>query len=567
MPSDFDESRSAEEFRRSQAGQDLAQARQAKFSQITEEGVGNTVADKTGSPLLATLFTTAPAAAGSFAFRGVPKNAPEVKVDTDTVIEAIKKKSPKLAEDILPDKEIIESAQRLDIDLNPEHYSNNTGYREVIRSLKAKGGQQLQANEVKALDDIATKADELVENLGGSTDKSAVSDSILLETRGTIEGLSKQADVAYDAVRSRIPAATRVDTANIKQYLDEVLKELGGDKTQLATAEKKLFNLLNNKATEGSVTYAALDRVRKDIGSGFNKRSGPFKDDDSGLLRRVYSVLSDTQDNAANAFGVGDLYSRGRELVVKRKTLEDQAVALFGREANGSLVPQIRSASTGLIKGDAARFNKLMEALPESRRSEMASTVLGELFSSGSRTGGGLGTGFVKNFESLNRNKAAKNALFKHLPPEGRQRFNDIGRVLTGIVKSNAKSLANPSGTGSSVVQALESESFLSRLYNVGRKIVPAESVSTGVGLPGAGVAGVLGGLFSKQKIPAVTIADDFLTSPEFSRAIKVAIDGDTAKADQIIRGSSKFKRWVEVSGNTENLATASFIGWLTEDQ
>ena len=253
----------------------------------------------------------------------------------------------------------MDAAQRLGVDLNVEHYASNTAFQDVARALKSKPGSELLAGEVQALRDLSTRADDLVTEIGGALDKGAVSDDILNSTRTTIEDLRVQADIAYGKVREAIPAQTRVDTAGIREFIQGRLDDLGGDESLLSGVERKLLKLVES-GKDGSITYAALDRVRRDVGEGFNQRTGPFADKSQRVLREVYDNLSQTQNGVAEAFGIGELYTGARELVAKRKGIEDQAVALFGKDAAGSLVPKIRAAATGLPKGDVTAFNRLL---------------------------------------------------------------------------------------------------------------------------------------------------------------------------------------------------------------
>lgn len=578
------------------------QAQEERFNAIRQEGLGNSINEATGSPALATLFDTAPTALGGIfalrnaAIRGVdtpepptrPRpsfdspDGPQVSVGRPRLDEAAdltpqsvkiandlrKNKPKKVAEQILPDARTLAAAERLGISLNPEHYSTNAAFMEVMRSIKAKGGSNLQANEVVALRALSDRADNLIDELGGSIDKSSVSDDILSQTRDTIDDLQNQARVEYGRVNNAIPRATVVDTSDLSAYLNTKLGEVAGRAEFLSSAERQLLNLVkrDKKNPDGVVTYAALDRVRRDVGNGFNKRSGPFADDDDAILREVYGQLSDVQNGVADAFGVGDIYANARSLVATRKGLEDQAVNMFGRNMSGSLAPKIRSSASALIRGDVSHFRRLMDALPEARRSEVAATVIGDVFAAGSRRGGELGTGFVGNFQALNRNRQAKDLLFSYLTPEGRQRFDDIGRVMTGIVRSNQKSLANPSGTASAVVDALESGTIVERLYDLTKKGIAAEGASASVGVPGAGIAGVIGGTISRSKTPGVVAADRLLTSPEFDRAISAAIAGDRTRAETIITSSPRYKVWTEMldENSAREVAETGFITYLT---
>ena len=488
----------------------------------------------------------------------------------DEVVAAIRGGKPaSIAEEVVPDAAIIESAERLGVDLNPEHYSTNAAFQDVARALKSRPGSQLEKAERAALDQVSVQADKMINDIGGSIDKAAVSDSILLETREVIDNLGTQANVAYKAVRESIPDAARVDTTLIKTHLDAVLDGLGGDKSLLTSSERQLLSLIE-KGKDGTITYGALDRVRRDVGDGFNKRSGPFADNSDFVLREVYGVLGDTQQGVAEAFGVGTLYSDARALVTKRKGLEDDAVALFGKTAAGSIVPRMRAAGAGLTKGDVTALNKLMEALPAPRRAEVAATILGDLFAGGSRQGGALGTGFAKNWAALNRNITAKNALFRHLPPGAAQRFDDIGRIISGIVKSNQKPLANPSGTAAGIIRALDDATLVTKVLDSTLAGGAAEIIGTSAGAPGLATAVRFGAKkVADGRVAGSAKADALLGSQEFKDAIRVGLEGNTTAANAIIEGSPRFKAWLTTvpPGTAANIARLGFIAWVTSQE
>lgn len=481
------------------------------------------------------------------------------------------KKDKRVAEAVEPDADILAAADDLGIDLNPEHYSSNVAFQDVARSLKSRPGSKLEANERMALERLSESADDLVRDMGGSLDAGVVSDEILTGTRTTIARLEKAADAAYGKVSAAIPKATRVKPDGIRAYLEGKIKDFGGNESLLSTAEKQLLSLVRRKVKGGkyewaSPTYAALDRTRRNVGNGFNKNRGPFKDDDAGVLKQVYGVLSESQNGVAEAFGVGEIYASARGLVVKRKGLEDQAVQLFGRDISNSLAPKMRSAATSLVAGDVSKLNKLMNALPESARPRVAATMLNNLFAGGSRSGGGLGQGFVNTFKALDRNASAKNAIFKYLPDEARARFDSIGKVLSGIVQSNRKPLANPSGSAGPIIKAMEDGSAFGKIYEVGTKVAAAEGVSTTAGIPGAGTAGVVGSFLSRTRTPIVVAADDMLSSPSFARAVREAARGNTDNANRIVASSPEFQAWLKTvnPGDQARIAQTGFVAWLS---
>lgn len=569
-----------------------------------DEGIGHQLAEGTyaltGSSLLAGAAEAVPtAAASALGLRygrtsskpdvkaPIPKETPpqvsvgkpslDTPVDmTPTRLDAATQitkdvrggKTKRVAEAVEPDADILAAADDLGIDLNPEHYSSNVAFQDVSRSLKSRPGSKLEANERLALEKLSTAADDLVRDMGGSLDVGVVSDEILFSTKSTIDGLETAATIAYGKVSAAIPKATRVKPTEIQVYLEGKIAEFGGNESLLSSAEKQLLSLVRRKTKEGvewiSPTYGALDRTRKNVGNGFKNR-GPFKDDDAGVLKQVYGVLSESQNNAAKAFGVGELYTTAKGLVAKRKGLEDQAVALFGKDLGNSLAPKMRGAATSLAAGDLSKLHRLMKALPEGARTRVAATILGNLFAGGSR-GGSMGQGFVNTFRALNRNASAKNAIFKYLPDEARARFDNIGKVLTGIAKSNRKPLANPSGSAGPIIKSFEDGSAFGRIYEVGAKVAAAEGVTSTVGLPGVGAAGVIGGFLSKARTPIVVAADNMLSSPSFSRAVREAASGNATGANKILSSSPEYQAWLKAinPGDQAKIAQTGFVAWLS---
>ena len=581
--------------------------RMARYRDLQERGPFNAAADatleSTGSPALATGVKILPEAVASVIgvknpFRKTPKPDPKLPpqvtqgkptasvgkptmdapvdftppVPAETIIKNLRKgRADKVADAVMPDAETLNSAQRLNVDLNPEHYSSNAAFQDVARALKTQPGSALQAKEVAALAALSKRADDLVLKNSGSLDKAEFSQVVGEQIGTTVDDLAKQATTAYDKVRASIPAQTKVNTVIIRDYIDNKLADFGGDKSQLSKVEKQLLSLtkINKEGVAIAPTYATLDNIRKNVGEGFNRRSGPFKNGTDANLREVYGVLSDVQGGVARSFGIGDLYDGAKGLVTTRKALEDSAVQLFGRDISGSLVPKLKGAATGLVQGDVSRFNRLIHQLPANRRGEAAATILGDIFAGGSRRGGELSTGFASSYSALNRNKVAKDALFSHLPASAKTRFDDIGRVITGIVDSNRKPMGNPSGTAGGIIKALDDLSLPAKIYDAGKKVAVAESVSSSLAMPGVGAAGVVGSLLSRQRTPVIVAADQMLASPAFARSMNKAIEGDVSTANQIIENSPHFKSWVKTIDQSDaaNIAKLGFIAWVTEEQ
>ena len=556
------------------------------FSGI-ESGAGEAVMDATGSPMLATIAHTAPTAMLEALGLGLlkrPSKAAEAAMDAQrrvkldpkatrqealqemvqpeersytTITRDLKKgNAAQIAEDVLPDEAIKAAAEELGVDLNPSHYSTSEAYRRVEQAIKSQPGSKLAAREAEAIQALGERADELIVEAGGWTDKSILDPTVNTMMQGMIKDLGTQASKKYKAVREVVPLATKVRMRASEAYLGKRLEELGGDKTGLSSAEKQLLQVIEG---DRPATYARLDQLRRDVGAGY-KQQGVFKDDLTGNLDQVYKALSRDQQGIADAMGAGENFAAGRKLVATRKALEQQAMKVFGKEMNKSLLPKLNQSAGALTKGDVTHFQNLMEALPPAMRRPAAATMLNDLFTLGARQKGSLGQGFARAYDALERNKGAKAELFKYLPTEAQTRFDAIGKVSQGIFR--AKALENTSRTARDVLQALEDGSMVTKVMTspVGRT---AATVATG-GMGGMAVDAVAAAAKGQAKRAAK--ADDLLSSPSFTRAINTAMEGRVKEAEIMLQRTKAWQAFRNSvgEGTKAQIAMQGPIAWLT---
>lgn len=499
--------------------------------------------------------------------RTTKTEAPPETKDYQTLVDDIKRgREQKVAQQVLPDQAILDSAERLGVDLNPSHYSTNRAFQEVEQSLKsATPGSKLADVETRAIAETGRKADDLILDLSGDTDKSLTDLRVRTDVESNIAKLNAKSERAYGVVNRAIPRPTKVTPADSRKYIEQRLDDLGGDEALLTTAEKQLKRLTDPGSNP---TYGALDQVRRNVGDALGKNRGPFKDDDRSILDQMYGVLSNDQQGVADVAGVGAEYALGRKLVFGRKNLEKKAVELFGKEMEKSILPKLRSAAGKLTRGDVSELNKLMRAVPPARRQEVAATMLNEIFTQGSRTGADLGQGFVNAFASLNRNMGAKDALFKHLPQGSRKRFNDVGRVATGIFRSRAFQNNSKTAIANSLVRAMDDGSFTGKIF--GR--LGDAAIGAGVGLfaggaiPGA-AATIVSGLLRKIPASKVQAGDALLTSPRFKRSVQDALEGNIGLSNAFMK-TQVFKNWLRVQPKDVKTAAGAigFVPWLLGD-
>ena len=563
----------------------------AEYFTDVEESLGESTLEATGSPMLAAAAHSVPTAAmealglgllrrPSQAAQSAAKAQRRVKTNPEMtpediaretlvpeerswqeITEAVKRGQRKdVAEQVRPDTEILAQAEELGVDLNPSHYSTNEAYKRVEQAVTKSRDSELAAREARAIRDLGERADELITEFGGSTDKSLLETNIRTRMDDTIKDLSEKARNEYRQVKELIPPATKVNAQASKAYLDQRLADMGGDISGLSDAERQLWSVLDS---DRPPTYARFDQLRRDIGAGY-ARQGPFKDVDSANLDAVYRALSIDQQGVADAMGAGKHYAAGRKLVSTRKTIEDQAQKMFGRELQQSIVPKLTSATTALTKGDVQRFRNLFNAMPPDMRQTAAMTALNDVFTAGSRGGGSLGQGFANAYEGLSRNAGAKAELFKHLPKEAQQRFDAIGKVSTGIYR--AKALENTSRTAVAILQALESGGLVARVMD------QATDRALNVGAVTPGLRGTAAGATVAKRALKETFdkrqaADKLLSSNEFNRAMNVAMEGRVKEAEVMLRRSSTWQTFRNTlgEGTKAQLAAVGPIAWLTQ--
>jgi hypothetical protein len=470
------------------------------------------------------------------------------KGDVDTVADSVD-----------ADPDILGAAEELQVDINPGASSQNRTFIESEQSLKSRPGSLIGAREEKSIRDLGERADTLINDLGGTTDKSLLDAKVRDDYLQTIGDLTEKSDALYRVVEDAITPSTKIHARSVRQYLDSKLEDLGGDSSLLTNAEKSLKSMLDG---DPNPTYAALDRVRKNVGDGF-KRQGPYADDEIGTLEQVYAVLIRDQQKASDVFDVGYQFRAANSLVTRRKQLEHQSIKLYGRDLQGSLVSNLSAAASGLQKGDMGNFRKLMNAVPEHLRGDVAATLLTDLFSAGTRNKASLGGGFAKAYEGLTRNATAKAELFKYLPEGAEQRFDLIGKVATGIYRS--KALENTSRTARDIIAAMDDGGMFEKVYSVGKQAAGAEAITSAIGIPGVGSAGVIGAALAKSKTPATQAADALLSSDKFAKAVKAAAIGRGKQADELIKNSRVYKDWVKYLPEleTDQITARGFVPWL----
>ncbi len=472
------------------------------------------------------------------------------------------------------DPERMAAAERLGVEdeLLPSHLARDQSYIELEQGLASIPGSQLSAQNKSAIEKVASKADDLIEEFGGTTEKAALSMTMKDQIVKSIDDLDDSAKVVYDELNKQIPKSTKVDTSKVTDSLLNEAADLG-EISDLEGIEKRIFNLSER---EGGMTYALLDKERKKVGEALRKASGPYKDESSSTLKRLYSLLTDTQEDAINTLDVDDgglssQWEAAKSLVKRRKELEDNSVLLLGKDKAAAIMPKIGQAMKKLTTGDFKDFDNTMKALPPELREKAVLSALSDVFTMGSRAEKQLSApGFVDWYKGAKRNGALSRVL-KHLPKDARSRLDDLFVVAEGMRNASKEKITT--GRISSLLQEFgEDGGLASKIYQTGKRAAMAEGATSSMGVPGVGATSVITQAITKDKTPLTKAADLMLSSPEFKRATKeYAKSSGVSKvrqqaAEKAIEKSAKYQKWLSMlpSKERQDIMRLGFMTWLS---
>lgn len=489
-----------------------------------------------------------------------------------------------VAEQALPDQSILRAAKRLGIEdnLQPDHVTTNQSFRELSAAIKSFPTSELKRAEMEGLEEVAKRANRIVEEAAGTNDISSLSVKVRKDMQGTQQKLSESADKMYGDLRAKMPAKAEAPADNVLKFINQRADELQGVKN-LSSMERMIFRKLAPKESvdaDGNTistppTYALLDDVRRDLTAARVKKQGPFKDADTGMIKKLENELYSDQLEALKPYNLVDDFNLAQKTVRVRKGLEDDMVSLFGKDLGDNIVGALTSGIKGLSKGDTKAFVDTIKAVPPALRPEVAASGLNYAFE---RAGKMSFAQFSDWHKGLVRNREAYNALAENLPLSTLKQLNSLAKVSDGIRKSTREFIA----TGRLMVvkdELKDAETAIGKLYEgvkaVGKKGLAAEVASSSLGAPGVGLATAVGAALQRTKTPGHVAADNLLNSSEFQAAIKAIANGvgrdpqRTNVLNRILQNSAPWKNYVDnlPQDAREQAARVGAVTWLTEDR
>jgi len=506
----------------------------------------------------------------------LPERIPEQTIEP--TVEKIKaaesatimpqQKYKELVEEIEPSQEVLNAYEDLGLQTQmiPSIVSTNPAYTAIEQGLKSVPGSQLAVREKALIGELATKADELIQEFGGAIDKAELSERFRKESRELVDRMEDSENQLWERINSKIGDTQRktvVDTSTTNDLINSISDELGG-KEFLGVQEKKILRSLS---PESNPTYARLENVRRQIGRGL-RNTGPFKNADQANLKRLYGAIAEDQSKAADSFGAGDIYRLANDMTVQRKAVENQLVKSLGKELQGNITAKAKTAMIGLQRGDTKAFNELIDNIPKeidkNLRKEIVATSLNDAFTQGSRAERQLNVaGFDDFMNGLKRHPSAMKQLQDQIGTESLNRLKTFHKIVGAVRKAQKQQIT----TGR--IQAVpgmfdEVNNISKRVYGTAEKAVSA--------IPGMRVAGAIVDAIKPEKTARSVAADQFLASPKLQNIIKQKAAGNLKTKNKILQAEKKieelksYKKWKDTLDERDlrDLSVVGIIGYLT---
>lgn len=450
------------------------------------------------------------------------------------------------------------AAQRLGIELPVDVLTDQRQIREAIGATRSIAGSEASAAWRDDLTRITERADEAIQELGGATDLSTVSDRVLSRLTGTQTELRQRAGDIYNQVDAAVPRGTRFEPNNIVRALNQSIEELGGE-TGMTSAERRLFQMVSDP--DQPVTYGRLMREKDQIRRALDGdiRENPYGSVDQTTLRRMYNALTD--DQLANVERVGGTELRdnlvlANQLWRQQGELGTQIVSAFGRDQQGSIASRLRSAISSGARGDISGLNRTLQMVPEDLRREAVVSAIREI-ASGTQ-GGVRGFGFSQYtnlYSSLRRNPEVYRQVVDAIGPDANAVLRDLYEISRRVTDARAN-IITTGRANQPLISAMRAEGLMGRFMNTtaGRRAVQATTTGTGGavgGLPGAMIGDAFGDMLARAQPDRMQAASRLFRSDDFKALVEQAASQPEVAPRVINRvaNSRDFRRWAEVVG------------------
>lgn len=485
----------------------------------------------------------------------------------EQVARAVRKNDVKaLVTIVQPNQRFYDLLEYLDIDIEPlaAFASNNPFYIDVSNALSKIPGTQMSKDLKDFMEAMSAKADQLIEQYGGTRDKDALSDQFRDESAEAIKLLAEQEEALSKIMMGKIRPGRSVATPATARFLKEQIRIFKGvhnlPKAYRDAMKQLGYTPEHFKAAFIEVdelpSYANFDLLRQNVGRSIDG-DGPYtKDTTNGLLKKLYGVMKNDQEKIAQQYGGLDELQARDALTDQRKTLEATQIKLLTRTLQGSMMAKMAAAVRGLGKNDLKNWDELMSRMPDKTLRERAVlSGLGELLRDPIK--------FNTFMQHMKNNPTAAKRLMRELPPASAHAINAMAE-LSEIVVRTMEHKINPAEMNKLLYKQ---QRMLAQLMGFAVEAVATPFLPGRIGMPTRE--------FVRLSSDAALFADRVMSSPKFKIMLRSAAKDDfltgapaskelTLKA-RVFEKSAEFRDWMQALNPDARaqLATMGVLNYL----
>lgn len=407
------------------------------------------------------------------------------------------------------------AAERLGIAVPLDVLSDDT------RLLTATGlsrSQPASAAETEWLDvskRVIGEADDTLAKIGATRDLGQVSLDVRTRLEANMNALEKAAIAPRAEVDEAINVRDLVEAPNMRQAIDDVIADFGGAeqaKISMTPEEKTLMTMLGTSGEPKPATYAALNRVRDQLGKAIFKNEGPWTTVDKATLKRYYGALAKDQLQYVESVGgkaLADKMKLSNDNFTKMYQVRDAMQAVFGAQLEKDIGGLLRGAITKTGKGEGKDLRTIMKNVPKDMRSDaLLSAIMAEAEKGAASPYGGFSfKGYANLYRSLRQNNSPAYAeIAKTIGLEKERILQDLYTLSTRMAAADAK-IIRTGKANNPVLNALKAESLVGKIakgsFQGGSRVAG--------GVAGGAVGGPLGAVAGQEA--GARIADSLVNA------------------------------------------------------
>lgn len=560
------------------AGQQIGRMITSRLATPEAQQVVNRIADETGAPPEAVQQVITEAVDGaSMRAPSVPGAAVEATAapaagDVTDVIRlaetasgrgrAAQRAQEQLAIVAKVNPEAKAAVDRLGIEVPLDVLSDDT------RLLTATGlarSQPSSAAETEWLDvsrRVIGEADSTLAEIGASRDLAQLSLDVRTRLQANMDALEKAAQGPRDEVNAAINVRDLVEAPNMRAAIEGVIDDFGGiaqAKLSMTPEEKKLFAMLGTADKPKPATYAALNRIRDQIGRAIFKNEGPWTPVDKATLKRYYGALAQDQLQYIETVGGAELADKMRlsnDNFTKMYQVRDAMQSVFGAQLEKDIGGVIRGAITQGAKGEGKNLRTILNNVPKDMQPRALLTALMAEAEKGAASpyGGFSFKNYANLYRGLRQNAPIYAEIAKTIGPEKAQVLQDLYALSTRMAAAESK-IIRTGKANNPVLNSLRAEGLVSQ---IAKGSVRAGGRVAG-GVAGGAVAGPLGAVGGQEA--GARIADALvsagkneldqmhalLSSENFrDLVVKVSTDENVTSAVSKVANDGPFRRYAQ---------------------